>query len=80
MGISVFCGNFSVPATRARTFWSPYNHLVPPPSPPTLSPYYEIYASDNLAIGALLSWEFDASKGLELESRVGVSFISAEKA
>ncbi|KAF8610255.1 hypothetical protein BDV93DRAFT_517408 [Ceratobasidium sp. AG-I] len=75
-----FCGNFSVPATKARTFWSPYNHLVPPPTPPTLSPYYEIYASDNLAIGALLSWEFDGSKGLELESRVGVSFISAEKA
>ncbi|QRV86656.1 glycoside hydrolase family 92 protein [Ceratobasidium sp. AG-Ba] len=75
-----FCGNFSKPPTTARTFWSPYNHLVPPTTPPTLSPYYEIYASDNLAIGGLLSWEYDGTRGLELESRVGVSFISAEKA
>ncbi|KAG8747635.1 hypothetical protein FRC10_000178 [Ceratobasidium sp. 414] len=75
-----FCGNFSTPATRARTFWTPYNHLAPPSASPTLSPYYEIYASDNLAIGGLLSWEYGASQGLEIESRVGVSFISAEKA
>ncbi|CCO27730.1 hypothetical protein BN14_01717 [Rhizoctonia solani AG-1 IB] len=47
---------------------------------PALSPYYDIYASDNLAIGALFSWEFESTNGLEIESRVGVSFISAEKA
>ncbi|KAB5595628.1 Alpha-1,2-mannosidase family protein [Ceratobasidium theobromae] len=75
-----FCGNFSKPATRARTFWTPYNHLVPPTSVPTLSPYYDIYASDNLAIGTLFSWEFEPSDGLQVESRVGVSFISAQKA
>ncbi|CAE6447050.1 unnamed protein product [Rhizoctonia solani] len=75
-----FCGNFSKPATRVRTFWTPYNHLAPPTSAPTLSPYYDIYASDNLAIGTLFSWEFEPSQGLEIESRVGVSFISAQKA
>ncbi|KAH7341038.1 glycosyl hydrolase family 92-domain-containing protein [Rhizoctonia solani] len=75
-----FCGNFSKPATRVRTFWTPYNHLAPPTSVPTLSPYYDIYASDNLAIGTLFSWEFEPSQGLEIESRVGVSFISAQKA
>ncbi|GAB1517885.1 hypothetical protein RhiTH_000940 [Rhizoctonia solani] len=47
---------------------------------PTLSAYYDIYASDNLAIGALFSWEFESSQGLEIESRIGVSFINAQKA
>ncbi|CAE6504740.1 unnamed protein product [Rhizoctonia solani] len=75
-----FCGNFSKPATRVRTFWTPYNHLAPPTSTPTLSPYYDIYASDNLAIGTLFSWEYGSSQSLEIESRVGVSFISAQKA
>ncbi|CAE6448540.1 unnamed protein product [Rhizoctonia solani] len=75
-----FCGNFSKPATRVRTFWTPYNHLAPPTSAPTLSPYYDIYASDNLAIGTLFSWDFEPSQVLEIESRVGVSFISEQKA
>ncbi|KAJ1309607.1 hypothetical protein OPQ81_006379 [Rhizoctonia solani] len=75
-----FCGNFSKPATRVRTFWTPYNHLSPPISAPRLSPYYDIYASDNLAIGTLFSWEFESSQGIQIESRVGVSFISAQKA
>ncbi|KAF8710831.1 Glycosyl hydrolase family 92, partial [Rhizoctonia solani] len=75
-----FCGNFSKPPSRIRSFWTPYNHLVPPVTAPTLSAYYDIYASDNLAIGALFSWEFESSQGLEIESRIGVSFINAQKA
>ncbi|KAF8759043.1 Glycosyl hydrolase family 92 [Rhizoctonia solani] len=75
-----FCGNFSKPPSRIRSFWTPYNHLVPPVTTPTLSAYYDIYASDNLAIGALFSWEFESSQGLEIESRIGVSFINAQKA
>ncbi|KAJ7702231.1 glycosyl hydrolase family 92-domain-containing protein [Mycena rosella] len=73
-----FCGNFSVPASVAWTFFTPYNFLVPPATAPTLSPYYDIYASDSLAIGALFTWEHNSA--LQLESRVGVSFLSEEKA
>ncbi|KAJ7491252.1 glycosyl hydrolase family 92-domain-containing protein [Mycena latifolia] len=73
-----FCGNFSIPASVAWTYFTPYNFLVPPATAPTLSPYYDIYASDTLAIGALFTWEHNSA--LELESRVGVSFLSEEKA
>ncbi|KAJ7184335.1 glycosyl hydrolase family 92-domain-containing protein [Mycena filopes] len=73
-----FCGNFSTPASVAWTFFTPYNFLIPPVTAPTLSPYYDIYASDTLAIGALFTWEHDAE--FQLESRVGVSFLSEKKA
>ncbi|KAJ7168271.1 glycosyl hydrolase family 92-domain-containing protein [Mycena crocata] len=73
-----FCGNFSTATSIASTYFTPYNFLIPPTTPPTLVPYYDIYASDTLAIGALFTWEHDSA--LELESRVGVSFLSEEKA
>ncbi|KAJ7118765.1 glycosyl hydrolase family 92-domain-containing protein [Mycena epipterygia] len=73
-----FCGNFSTPASVAWTFFTPYNFLVPPATPPTLNPYYDIFASDTLAIGALFTWEHTSA--LKLESRVGVSFLSEQKA
>jgi hypothetical protein len=74
----VFCGNFSMPASVAYTYFTPYNFLIPPATAPTLRPYYDIYASDTLAIGALFTWEHEAA--LEVEARVGVSFLSEAKA
>ena len=66
--------------TTQNTFWSPYNHLAPPLAAPTLSPYYDVQASDNLAIGALFSWAYPEGEELAIESRVGVSFVSRVKA
>ncbi|KAF9001236.1 hypothetical protein BDZ89DRAFT_1105367 [Hymenopellis radicata] len=73
-----FCGNFSSPATTGSTFFTPYNFLIPPTTVPALMPYYDIYASDTLAIGALFTWDHETT--LTLESRVGVSFLSERKA
>ncbi|KAJ7063514.1 glycosyl hydrolase family 92-domain-containing protein [Mycena amicta] len=75
---AVFCGNFSSPASTASTFFTPYNFLIPPATAPALMPYYDIYASDTLAIGALFTWDHETT--LTLESRVGVSFLSEKKA
>ncbi|KAJ6546989.1 glycosyl hydrolase family 92-domain-containing protein [Mycena capillaripes] len=70
----IFCGNFSIPASIASTYFTPYNFLIPPATAPTLSPYLDIYASDTLAIGILFTWEHDSE--LVLES--SCEFVRAE--
>lgn len=75
-----FCANFSKPATTMNTWFYPYIQLIPHEDPVVLRPYYDIVAGDNLAIGALFSWDYEEGEELEVESRVGVSFLSAEKA
>lgn len=78
-----FCANFSEPAAFAGTFSYAYDFVIPPPVTPTLYPYLEVSAFSAYGLGVLFSWNATStvnSVNWTLESRVGISFISREKA
>ncbi|ORY23917.1 glycosyl hydrolase family 92-domain-containing protein, partial [Naematelia encephala] len=71
-----FCGNFSQPADDFGTFGYIYDYITPPSTPPIVRPYYAVSAFDSYGLGSLHTWNNIST----LESRVGISYISAEQA
>ena len=79
-----FCGSFDTPfsATSGGLFNYTYDSTQQTPLPnPTLEPFANtssINGSTSLGVGALFTWGNNSAQ--TIESRIGISFISAEKA
>lgn len=83
-----FCANFSneQPNSKqplSRTFSWPYYPFAIP-SKPALRTYKSLVASNNMGIGAVFTWPSSysnsSSASLVIGSRIGISYLSSEKA
>lgn len=57
-----------------------YDYIKAPAESPIVRPYLEVFAFDTYGLGTLFTWSSAGNANLTLESRVGISFISREKA
>ena len=62
----------------SHSIYQIYDYIQPPVEPPLVRPYLEVSAFDTYGLGALFSWSNIVNT--TLESRIGISFISRERA